>query len=202
MRRPGAAGTLVVGTGGLARKVARAMADAGAAACVAGGLGSREEADAVFAAAAGGDLRRVVHAYVEPGSLEPRPTLGYDDESWDLHCESSIRSLLFCLQAAHAHLPARGGRIVVVCPTPAPVQAAGRAALAAAASAQRVLAVSAARRWDGRHGRRIAVTAVTVDPAVFAGTVDPPGDLVAALATGGTGLPAGATVSVPPVGAP
>ena len=69
------------------------------------------------------------------------------------------------LQAAHPHLAAANGRVVVVQPTVGISGAPEFAALAGLAEAQRALVETAARQW---RGQRMAINVVAVRPDLFA----------------------------------
>jgi len=81
---------------------------------------------------------------------------------------------VWVVQAAHAHLRGRAGRLVVVCPSVALEGAAGLVPLAAGAEAQRLLAKSAARRWgpDGITVNTVAVPVTALDPTLAVGASD------------------------------
>jgi NAD(P)-dependent dehydrogenase (short-subunit alcohol dehydrogenase family) len=186
---------LVTGGGaGFGRALALGLADAGASLAVVGpgrdageqatareieerggraaaqvtGFASRREVEAAFAAAARalGPIHLLVHAHVDPAALEARELADVDAALWDATCEATIRSALFCCQAAHAQMRERGGRIVLVTPTLALSGAAGFVAWSSACEAVRILAKSAARRW-GALG--ITVNCIAPDAALLVG---------------------------------
>jgi 3-oxoacyl-[acyl-carrier protein] reductase len=117
------------------------------------------------------------------------------------------------LQAAHRHMAAGGGRIVVVTPALSMGGSAGFAAYAAAVEGQRLLAKSAARQW-GPEGITVnciapaaplvgidpaAAGAVTLSASVLGGTGDVVADLgpvVAFLLGPDAHFVTGATISV------
>ena len=185
--------SLVTGAGGgFGRELALGLADAGAAIAVAGRSGgedstarqitdrggravpvdldfaTRAAVDLAFQSAedALGPLDLAVHAHVPAASLDPCALVDVDDARWDLACEASIRSALFCCQAAHRRMRARGGRIVLAIPTLAGFSAPGFVPQTAAAEGVRVLAKSAARRW-GSDG--VTVNCIAPDVATLAG---------------------------------
>ena len=109
-----------------------------------------------------GDPDVVVWADVDPDALVPGPVVGLTEAEWVRRCEDPITSLLWVVQAAHAHLRGRNGRLVLVCPSVALEGAAALVPLATAAEAQRLLVKSVARRW-GPDGITLNVVSVPVD---------------------------------------
>jgi len=154
---------LVVGDrDGLTGALVAAFDAAGArTARVAPVFADRVEVDAAFAAAArrlGADPDVVVHAHIEPSSLDPASLVGLAEHDWVRRCEAPIRAALWTAQASYPWLRGRDGRLVFICPTVALEGASGFVFASAAAEAQRMLAKSAARRW-GRHGITVNVVA-------------------------------------------
>lgn len=132
-------------------------------------LSGREEADAVFADAAGrGRLRLAVHAAVAPEAVRPVRVADLDDERWHAVWEATMRSTIAFLRAAFSRCRG-GGSVWVVIPTVAMSGAAGFVPAAAAAEGQRLLVRSAARQWGGA-GVRANCLAVAPE-TVFSGGV-------------------------------
>jgi NAD(P)-dependent dehydrogenase (short-subunit alcohol dehydrogenase family) len=103
-----------------------------------------------------------VFAHIDPGLLVYRRVNDLSEEQWDTFAEAPVRSLLWWLQASFRRMRP-GGRFLALCPTVAIEGAAGLAACAAAAEAQRAVMKSAARRWGER-----GMTCNVVAPPVWA----------------------------------
>jgi NAD(P)-dependent dehydrogenase (short-subunit alcohol dehydrogenase family) len=178
------AGRVVLVTGGgsgIGASLALGLGDAGATVAVVDGpIGSRDDADRAFAdvTATSGPIDAVVHALVDPDALVAASLSDTDPSAWDRRCERVVSTGLWCCQAAHDALRARGGRIVLVTPTIGLTGGAGLVAYATAVEGLRALAKTAARQW-GAHG--IAVNCVA-PPAELMGPVSGPD--VAATALG------------------
>ena len=126
----------------------------------AGVLASRSEADALFdPAIARIDL--AVHAAVPDSALVKVPLVDLGEAEFDDVWEAIMRSTLHFLQAAFARM-VDGGSVVIVVPSISATGAPGQAAWAAAAEAQRILALSAARQWSGT-GMRVNCVAYQAD---------------------------------------
>ncbi len=125
-----------------------------------GALASRAAAEAALAAAVAGHgpLRAVVHAAVDPVAFERVPFHEVDDARFEAVWERTMQGFLFVLQAAHPHLRAEGGSVVVVAPVIGMAGAAQLAPYAMALEGLRVFAKSTARQW-GPDGIRVNVVA-------------------------------------------
>jgi NAD(P)-dependent dehydrogenase (short-subunit alcohol dehydrogenase family) len=149
--RPGVLGDRVVaGLRAAGARVERSMPPAG-----------RADAEEALA----GDPDVVVWADVDPDALVPAPVVGLSEGQWVRRCEDPMTSLVWVVQAAHAHLRARDGRLILVAPSVALEGAAALVPLAAGVEAQRLLLKSVARRWGPD---RITVNTVSVPVTALA----------------------------------
>jgi len=155
---------VVARSGGLGDHVAAALRDAGSRVDRAAPPASRTDAERALV----GDPDVVVWADVDPDALVPGPVVGLTEAEWVRRCEDPITSLLWVVQAAHAHLRGRNGRLVLVCPSVALEGAAALVPLATAAEAQRLLVKSVARRWgpDGITLNVVSVPVTALDPGL------------------------------------
>ncbi|HEX4583757.1 MAG TPA: SDR family oxidoreductase [Burkholderiaceae bacterium] len=113
---------------------------------------SRASMEAAFRQAAErvGPADQVVHSAIPLVAIEPRELATMADEDWSSACHAAMKATLYCLQAAHAQMAARGGSIVVLGPSLSLAGAAGLVALSTAAEGQRGLVKSSARQWGSR----------------------------------------------------
>lgn len=156
-------------------------------------LTTRAGAEAAFGegAAARGRVHAVLHAAMPSIAYERIALVECDDARWEAVWEATMRATLFTLQAAHAQMAGRGGRILLITPTVSMSGAAHLVPYTAAVEGQRLLAKSAARQW-GPDGITVnclapapehvpigvASTAVSLAPAALGG----PGDVATDLA--------------------
>lgn len=140
------------GSAGIGRDIALSLGGMGAAvSAVDGPIDSRSDAERAFADAAGSArVHSVVHALVDPDALVGAPLAATDEAAWDRRCEATLRTALWCCQAAFGVLAEGGGRVVLVTPTVGLTGAAGLAPYATAVEGMRALAKSAARQWRAR----------------------------------------------------
>jgi NAD(P)-dependent dehydrogenase (short-subunit alcohol dehydrogenase family) len=120
-----------------------------------------DPAGAVQSLAAGVAPDVVVWADVAAEALLPHAVADLAESDWVRRCEEPVRSALWLLQAAHAHLRGRDGRFILVSPSVGLEGAALLVPLATAAEAQRLLAKSIARRW-GSEGVTVNIVTVPV----------------------------------------
>ena len=170
----GLALAVVTGASGLSGELALGLAEAGAQVVTLGvapsentdhlpaSFETRDRADDALEQVTRrlGRLDALVYAAGVPKVLvQPVSTL--DEHDWYAQAVAPVKAALFCFQAAHAHLAATCGRVVVVVPTLAISGAPGLVAASTALEGQRILAKVLARQW-GRDG--IAVNCLLVSP--------------------------------------
>ena len=111
--------------------------------------GNRESAEKGVAAIAEAlaPIDLVVLPVVDPGALVERAFVDLDEAEWMRLCEAPLRAVRVGLQAAHAALRERGGRILLLVPSIAITGAEGLAAYSAVGEGARSLAKAAARKW-------------------------------------------------------
>jgi 3-oxoacyl-[acyl-carrier protein] reductase len=109
-------------------------------------------------------IRAVVLVHDDPVALEPEPLVEMPEILWRRRCETPLRVTLACMQAAHASMRQRGGRIILVIPSIAMTGAAGLVPTATAAEGVRSLAKAAARGW-GQYAITVNCVAFDVDGA-------------------------------------
>jgi NAD(P)-dependent dehydrogenase (short-subunit alcohol dehydrogenase family) len=130
---------------------------------------SRASVEAAFRQAAErmGPADQVVHSAIPLVAIESRDLATMADEDWSSACHAAMRSTLYCLQAAHSQMAARGGSIVVLGPSLCLAGAAGLVALSTAAEGQRGLVKSSARQWGclGLTVNWIALAPISLSPA-------------------------------------
>jgi len=113
-----------------------------------------------------GGLDAFVHNAVSVRSSEEVDLEGAARALWEEHASVSVRALLFCAQAAHPHLAARRGSMVVL-QSPAGIQGGPeRSFYSMVKGAQRGFVKSLAREW-GADGIRVnGVAPLAVSPAL------------------------------------
>lgn len=104
----------------------------------------------------------VITVGTEPPGLQDTATLS--SAEWDIRVGQTMWEALVTLQAAHAALENRGGRIVLVVPTVGIAGAAGLVPYTTAVEGIRAMAKSATRQW-GRDG--IVVNLIAAPIRVF-----------------------------------
>jgi Enoyl-(Acyl carrier protein) reductase len=121
-----------------------------------------------------GDPDVVVWADIDPDALVPAPVVGLSEGEWVRRCEDPMTALVSVVQAAHAHLRGRDGRLILVFPSVALEGAAGLVPLASGVEAQRLLLKSVARRWgpDRITVNAVSVPVTTLAPALAVGAPD------------------------------
>lgn len=129
-----------------------------------------------------GGLDAVVHAYLAPELLAPRPLRSISEADWTRDSEGCLELALCVIQACHPHLRERGGRVVLVTPSLSTAGGAGYVPLATAAESVRLLGKAAAKQW-GRDGITVNCLAPGLDALVDAGAGEgapriPPGEPV------------------------
>jgi NAD(P)-dependent dehydrogenase (short-subunit alcohol dehydrogenase family) len=101
-----------------------------------------------------GPPQLVLLSAVPPSLFVPTDSQELASKEWAGAVHGAAKTILYCLQAAHAHMvKSGGGTIVCVGPSFALVGAARLLGLSTLLEAQRALVKSAARQW-GRHGIR------------------------------------------------
>ena len=158
--------TLVIGSSGIARSIARRLLDDGrSVAAIDDGsvLDDPTTATAALRSAVGdAQVELVVFAELDVASTGASIT-SLSEQQWDEACERPLRRAVVALQTIHA-LVDDGTAVVLVLPNVGSVGVAGLVPLCSAAEGIRVLAKSAARRWGARA---ITVNTIEVELAAF-----------------------------------
>jgi 3-oxoacyl-[acyl-carrier protein] reductase len=160
---------VVLGDGPIGRAAASSLGASGAtvalvahgpgaaAASPAEGLGGGvdlQDADAsagavTAAAAALGGLDVLVWAHLAPSLLAAEPLVDLDLERWRRLVPTTVRATAAAFVTARRAMADGGGRIIAVVPTISRFGGAGLVPLSAVLEAQRLFAMSMARRWGG-----------------------------------------------------
>jgi NAD(P)-dependent dehydrogenase (short-subunit alcohol dehydrogenase family) len=129
----------------------------------------------------------VVHAWVAPSLVTPRPFVDLDEAAWAEGCERTLEVAWWVTRAVAAPLAAASGALVFVVPTIGLSGGAEFSMLAAAAEGVRALAKSCGRQW-GASG--VTVNTLAAAPHHWVG------------ADAGAALTRSVSLSTPALGGP
>jgi len=159
--------TLIIGSSGIARAIATALAATDGDVVALTDTAVLDEPgkahDALVSLVGDSAIDLVVYAHLDSAGFSTRPIIELTELDWDDAAERPLRQAFVALQQVH-DLVADGTPIVLVLPNVGAVGVAGLVPLCSAVEGIRVMAKAVARRWGTRS---ITVNAIGVELSAF-----------------------------------